>query len=135
MANPLSGHHPRGRTKDPIVITEAEESLPDQLRKRQIRYTLMMGLRVVCLVAAVVVFAAQPPWTPVWVTVCIAGMVFLPWMAVLIANDRPPKKSSQLRHRFHGHPAPDRAITASSSDHVVSGEIVDAEELRRDREA
>jgi Flp pilus assembly protein TadB len=118
------------RSKDPIVITEAQESLPDQLRKRQIRYALMMGLRVVCLVAAVVVFAAQPPLTPVWVTLCILGMVFLPWMAVLIANDRPPKKASQLRTKLHGHPRPDRAITSGqSSDEVVTGEIIDPKHL------
>ncbi|GAA1717795.1 DUF3099 domain-containing protein [Fodinicola feengrottensis] len=134
MASSVNGRHPRGRSKDPIVITEAEESLPDQLRKRQIRYALMMGLRVVCLLAAVVVFAAQPPLAPLWVALCIAGMVFLPWMAVLIANDRPPKKASQLRNRWHGHPAPERAITSGqSSDEVLSGEIVDPEQTRHDR--
>ena len=26
-----------------------------------------------------------------WLVLCAAGMVFLPWAAVLIANDRPPK--------------------------------------------
>lgn len=116
--------------RDPIVVTEAKESLPDQLRRREIRYVVMMGLRVVCLLAAVIVFALQVPLAPLWVGLCLVGMVALPWMAVLIANDRPPKKASQFRNRLRGHPAPDRAITSGqSTSDVVSGEIVDPKDL------
>ncbi|WP_222853521.1 DUF3099 domain-containing protein [Fodinicola acaciae] len=118
--------------RDPIVITEAKESLPDQLRRREIRYVVMMGLRVVCLLAAVIVFALQVPLTPLWVALCLVGMVALPWMAVLIANDRPPKQASRFRNRLHGHPAPDRAITSGeSTDGIVVGEIVDPRDLKR----
>ncbi|HEY3479238.1 MAG TPA: DUF3099 domain-containing protein [Streptomyces sp.] len=51
----------------------------------------------------------------------VVGAVALPWMAVLIANDRPPKKALKV-HRFGGHPDPDRAITSSTGDsHVIEG--------------
>jgi hypothetical protein len=50
----------------------------------------------------------------VWVGICIAGMVLLPWMAVLVANDRLPKKSSQFRAHVGGHPAPERALPPAS---------------------
>jgi Flp pilus assembly protein TadB len=93
-----------------VVITEAEESIPDQLRRREKRYAVMMGLRALCLVLAVLVSASHLPFRMLWVGVCIVGMVVLPWMAVLVANDRLPKKSSQFRSHLGGHPRPDRAL-------------------------
>ncbi|HEY0359444.1 MAG TPA: DUF3099 domain-containing protein [Mycobacteriales bacterium] len=92
------------------VITEAEESIPDQLRRREIRYAAMMGLRAVCVLVAVLVTAAKVPYAMVWVSLCLVGMILLPWIAVLVANDRPPKKSSQFRSHLGGHPAPERAL-------------------------
>jgi hypothetical protein len=94
------------------VITEAEESIPAQLRRREKRYAVMMGLRAVCLVVAVLISASHLPLRMLWVGLCIVGMVVLPWMAVLVANDRLPKKSSQFRSHL-GHPAPDRALPAA----------------------
>jgi hypothetical protein len=101
-----------GARREPVraVITEAEESIPDQLRRRERRYAVMMGLRALCLVAAVLVSASHLPLRMLWVGLCIVGMVVLPWMAVLVANDRLPKKSSQFRSHLGGHPAPDRAL-------------------------
>jgi hypothetical protein len=32
---------------------------------------------------------------PLWLALCAAGMVFLPWAAVLIANDRPPRSKAE----------------------------------------
>jgi Flp pilus assembly protein TadB len=95
---------PHRRAPVHAVITEAAESLPDQQRRRQVRYVLMMGLRVVCLTVAALVVGLRAPYAMVWVTVCIVGMVLLPWMAVLIANDRPPRQETQFRARMHlGH--------------------------------
>jgi hypothetical protein len=85
------------------VITEAAESVPQQLRRREIRYASMMGLRALCVVVAVLVTAAKVPYAMVWVSLCLVGMILLPWAAVLIANDRAPKKSSQFRSHFGGH--------------------------------
>jgi hypothetical protein len=102
------------------VITEAEESIPDQLRRREIRYASMMGIRALCVVLAVILTAAKVPYAPVWVGVCIVGMVLLPWIAVLVANDRPPKRESQFRSHFGGHPAPDRALPPGRP--VIDGE-------------
>jgi Flp pilus assembly protein TadB len=112
---------PQRRQQVHAVITEAQESLPDQLHRRQVRYITMMSLRVVCLVAAVIVVSLHPPYAMVWVTVCIVGMVLLPWMAVLIANDRPPRKESEFRSRLHRRPA--EALPASEPEpaepHVI----------------
>jgi len=77
--------------KQPVLITDAARSQSDQLRSRQIRYVTMMGVRAGCLILGAILISVQPPLLPLWLTLCAAGMVFLPWAAVLIANDRPPK--------------------------------------------
>lgn len=87
------------REARPVLITNAERSQEDQLRTRQNRYIAMMSLRVVCLVAAVVLASLQPPLVWLWVALCAAGMILLPWIAVVLANDRLPKE----RHRWRRH--------------------------------
>ncbi len=79
------------QSERPVLITNAARSQEDQLRSRQIRYVSMMGLRTLCLIAGGVLISIQPPLLPLWLILCGLGMVFLPWAAVLIANDRPPK--------------------------------------------
>jgi hypothetical protein len=105
-----------GRDGEPVLITEAEPSLDDQLKRRQRRYLLMMTSRLACLVLAAVFYRT---W---WLlAIFIAGAVVLPWMAVLIANDRPPKKAEKV-NRYGGHPDPGRAITGSTRDsRVIEG--------------
>jgi DUF3099 family protein len=97
----------------PVVITDAETSQDDQLRARQIRYASMMGLRVVCLITGAILAVQRVPLWWLWLPLCIAGMVLLPWMAVLIANDRPPKTEHTLSSRFHRRPAPEPASTTT----------------------
>ena len=46
------------------------------------------------LILGAVLISVKPPLLPVWLVMCVAGMVFLPWAAVLIANDRPPKSKA-----------------------------------------
>ncbi len=85
----------------PVLITDAERSQDDQLRSRQIRYATMMGIRIVCLLVAATLVANNAPLLWLWVPLCVVGMVLLPWMAVLIANDRPPKEEHRLRYKLH----------------------------------
>ena len=75
--------------KQPVLITNAAQSPDDQFRSRQIRYVTMMSIRAACLIIGAVLISVQAPLLPVWLILCAAGMVFLPWAAVLIANDRP----------------------------------------------
>ncbi|MFI5491200.1 DUF3099 domain-containing protein [Actinoplanes sp. NPDC051859] len=78
----------------PVLITDAARSQEDQLRSRQLRYVTMMGIRAGCLILGAVLISAEAPLLPLWLILCAAGMVFLPWAAVLIANDRPPKSKA-----------------------------------------
>ncbi|GAB2623427.1 hypothetical protein Aab01nite_16610 [Paractinoplanes abujensis] len=78
-----------------VLITDADRSPDDQFRSRQIRYVTMMGIRAACVVAGAVLVSVRPPWLPLWLILCGAGMVFLPWAAVLIANDRPARTKAE----------------------------------------
>lgn len=66
--------------QDAVRITTAQTSAAEDLRARQRRYALAMGIRTVCFIAAVVVGAGWLRW------VLIANAVFLPFLAVVIAN-------------------------------------------------
>lgn len=102
-------------TGKPVLITDAERSQDDQLRSREVRYALMMGLRVVCLFAGALLAYARVPLWQLWSALCVVGMVLLPWMAVLIANDRPPRAEHQLRNRLRRHPTTEPPETGQHS--------------------
>jgi hypothetical protein len=105
----------RSSHRDIAVITDAQRSLDDQLRSRQIRYLVMMSIRAVCLILAAVLVSTKPPLLPLWLTLCVAGMVLLPWFAVLVANDRLPKDEHRLP------PGPENALTARGEPTVIDG--------------
>ncbi|GAA4898731.1 Protein of unknown function (DUF3099) [Stackebrandtia albiflava] len=85
----------------PALITDAQPSPAAQLRSRQVRYIVMMGIRALLLVVATVLVMSEVPMLWLWLLVCAVGMVLLPWMAVLIANDRPAKRDRRLFRRHH----------------------------------
>ncbi|MGH3648996.1 MAG: DUF3099 domain-containing protein [Micromonosporaceae bacterium] len=120
-------------SRRPVVITDAERSQDEQLRSRQIRYASMMGFRIVCLIVAGVLVSVQAPMLWLWVPLCVVGMVLLPWMAVLIANDRPPKEryklGSVLRGRRRTPEAPPAAEAAPGRPELTATEhrVIDAE--------
>jgi hypothetical protein len=101
------------RADEPVLITEAQPSLDDQLSARRTKYLIMMSIRIICLVLAAAFY--HTPWL---LAIFVAGAVALPWMAVLIANDRPPKKALKI-NRYGGHPDPGKAITSSAGDRRV----------------
>lgn len=80
----------------PIVITDAAKSYQEEFATRRRRYSIMMALRVPCLVLAAVFY--QTPWLA---ATLIILSIPLPWMAVIIANDRLPIKSSTFQ-RYRG---------------------------------
>jgi hypothetical protein len=60
-------------------ITDAAAAHSEDMRQRMIKYALAMGIRMVCLILIFVVDG----WFKI---VMVAGAVFLPWIAVVIAN-------------------------------------------------
>jgi Protein of unknown function (DUF3099) len=109
----------------PVVITDAERSQDDQLRSRQIRYLIMMSTRAVLLIVAAVLVGMKVPLLPLWLVLCVIGMVLLPWLAVILANDGPPKPQYRLKNRFHHHRVeepPPNAIAPAKEPTVIDAE-------------
>ncbi|WP_310204844.1 DUF3099 domain-containing protein [Paenarthrobacter nitroguajacolicus] len=72
---------PDATSGDPEVhsITDAAAAHSEDMRERMIKYAVAMGIRMVCIVLIFVVDG----WFKI---IAIAGAVFLPWIAVVIAN-------------------------------------------------
>ena len=88
-------HEVRRRHVDrPVLITAAAPSFEEEFAARRRRYSLIMAARIPCLVLAGV-FGIGLGWTGVAVALIVAS-VPLPWMAVLIANDGPPRKAEKV---------------------------------------
>jgi len=64
----------------PTAITELPQSPAEERRSRVIRYSIAMGIRMVCLVLAV----AIPDW---WRVIPLIGALVLPYVAVVVANN------------------------------------------------
>jgi Flp pilus assembly protein TadB len=115
------------RRAQPALITDAERSPDDQLRTRQIRYVVMMSIRAVCLVVAAVLVGTNAPMLWLWVPLCVVGMVLLPWLAVIIANDRPPKERCRLSNRLHRTDRQPQALPSQTDEEPAVHKTIDAE--------
>ncbi len=82
-------HDPR-----PVLITGARRSLDEEFTARRRRYSLIMAMRIPCLVVAGVL--AIGFGLPIAAAVLVVASVPLPWIAVLIANDGPPRRSEAV---------------------------------------
>ncbi|HEY2207539.1 MAG TPA: DUF3099 domain-containing protein [Pseudonocardia sp.] len=77
--------------EDPVLITDAQRSYDEELATRKRRYSIMMFMRVPCLVVAACFY--QTPWLAASLIVL---SIPLPWCAVIIANDRLPRKAASF---------------------------------------
>jgi hypothetical protein len=85
----------------PILITAAAPAYEVQHRQRVRKYLTLMSFRIPALILAAVAYGM---WHNGLVSLLIvAASIPLPWMAVLIANDRPPRRADEPR-RFYGPP-------------------------------
>lgn len=97
------------------MITTAPEASGDEYDARRKKYAIMMAARALCVILAAVTYQVSLYLALAFV---IAGAV-LPWCAVLIANDRPPKR----RHSDIGYVSvpTERALPSGSDERVVDG--------------
>src|SRR6478672_9680775 len=79
----------------PVLITKAALPYEEEHRRRVRKYLTLMSFRVPALIFAAVAYNI---WQNRWVSLAIIAVsVPLPWMAVLIANDRPPRRAEEPR--------------------------------------
>lgn len=99
---------------DPVLITSARRSSDDEYDRRRKKYTIMMGCRIVALIVAGLCYHVS-----IWIAVvCLVAGAILPWCAVLIANDNPPKSrqvdrgsvDAQAERALPGRVDPSRTI-------------------------
>ena len=103
----------------PVLITEAQASYDVQHRARVKKYSILMAFRIPALVIAAVVYSATMIW---WIPLLIvAASIPLPWMAVLIANDRPPRSGEEVNRYRYGDTV-ERTAIAPSQKNVIEAE-------------
>lgn len=104
-----------GSPSNPVLITEAQQSVEDQHRARVRKYMFIMSFRIPALVLAAVSYSV---WANPWIAMAIVGVsIPLPWMAVLIANDRPPRTKDEVS-RYDGRTTEHTQIEARAH-HVI----------------
>jgi hypothetical protein len=107
-----SQQFPRPRRPEPVLLTEAAPSMAEQHAARKKRYALTMGVRIVFIVLAAAFYQI------VWLMVICAFLgTVLPWIAVIMANDGPPKKRLHVNHY---EARPDRVLE-SRPTRVIEG--------------
>jgi len=85
----------------PVLITAAAPSYDEQHRQRVRKYLTLMAFRVPALILAALAYGA---WHNGLISLGIIALSLpLPWIAVLIANDRPPRSDEEPR-RFNDVP-------------------------------
>lgn len=79
----------------PVLITAAAPDHEVQHRQRVRKYLTIMAFRVPALILAALAYGQ---WHNGLISLAIiAGSLPLPWIAVLIANDRPPRRAEEPR--------------------------------------
>lgn len=98
-----------------VLITEARTSVEEQHRARVRKYLLIMSVRLPALILAALAYTV---WENPWISMgIIAISIPLPWMAVLIANDRPPRTADEPSR--YGWSAVDSSALETRSHPVV----------------
>jgi hypothetical protein len=79
----------------PVLITRAAPAYEDQHRARVRKYLTLMFWRIPALIFAAVAYGI---WENGLISLAIlVASIPLPWIAVLIANDRPPRGAEEPR--------------------------------------
>jgi hypothetical protein len=71
----------------PVSITSARSSRSEDIRRREVKYLISMGIRTLCFILAIVL-----PSPERWFLV--AAAVFLPYFAVVVANAADGRESA-----------------------------------------
>lgn len=98
-----------------MLITSAPQSSADEYDKRRKKYAIMMGTRALCVLLAAISYNIS---IALAIGFAVAGVI-LPWCAVLIANDRPPKRPPATL-RYVQIPT-ERALPPAKDERVVDG--------------
>jgi Flp pilus assembly protein TadB len=103
----------RIRPEPPTLITSAPQTPDEEYDRRRKRYAIMMASRALCVIAAALTYHVS-----IWLALAfVIGGSVLPWCAVIIANDRPPKRQAKRPPLLD--PAKERALPGRT-DRTIS---------------
>jgi hypothetical protein len=102
--------------RDPVRVTTAGRSHTDDMKLRQRRYLATQGVRVACVLLAVLL-----PIAPHWKIGFILLSVVLPWFGVVAANAGP---TVERKRRSAVVPAP---VATSPMLAIEPGRVIDAD--------
>lgn len=125
MVDTLPGGGNRGpaRKQTPTIITNAKSGTSREMASREKRYVITMAIRTACFISMIFV-----PGPMRWVL--LAGAVFLPYIAVVFANQADTKTKLNKMERAEPSGAAQLTVGEQSSE-VIHGEIL-AEDVTSD---
>jgi hypothetical protein len=88
------------------LVTQARRPMSEDIRYRQTRYLIMMGIRVLCFVIAIILYVEHMRWL---ILVPAIGAIFIPYIAVVFANGgrEPDNTRGFMEHRVNLPARPD----------------------------
>lgn len=94
---------PRSRRDQAQLVTEARPGKSADIRYRERRYLIMMGVRTVCFILAIVFFVNHLGWLT---AIPAVGAIVMPYFAVIFANGgREPTVNRTFRQYEPNAPA------------------------------
>jgi hypothetical protein len=127
MAGENDGEYTEGGAEGPSEVHSITSAAPGHsvdMHQRMVRYSLAMGIRMVCIIALFFLDG----WFKL---IAVAGAVFLPWIAVVIANAQTKGESFDselLDHVSYGELGTgyvEDDDTAHSAAETIQGEMID----------
>src|SRR5580704_8015030 len=84
------------RAQQVHLVTQARRPMSEDIRYRQHRYLIMMGIRTLCFAIAIVLFVAH-----MRMLIPAVGAIIIPYIAVIFANGgrEPDNTRGFLEHR------------------------------------
>ena len=86
------------RAEQVHLVTQARRPMSEDIRYRQHRYLILMGIRTLCFAIAIVLFVAHLRWL---ILIPAVGAMVIPYIAVIFANGgrEPDNTRGFLEHR------------------------------------
>ncbi len=109
----------RREVRQPVTISDIGQSRPAEIRARERRYVYYMLIRVVCFIAATLIFTGPARW------IAIAVAIFMPWIAVVAANAPTAVKTGKMSRFVPSAPKGTKTLDKGREHRVIDVDVAD----------